>query len=73
MIFEATPRDYEGVERLHYEIQHWLGPDQVAKIQCFNKAEADWIRERLLARGVPSERFFMSWLVWSSSGDLTSG
>jgi hypothetical protein len=62
-----TDRDREDVPRLERAIRE--NPDKVAKIACFNHAEARWIRARLEERGVPSDRFFTTWLTWPGARD----
>ena len=60
-MFEPLDRDWEGLRELQREIEK--NPDKTAKIDCFNRAEADWIREQLEARGLAG-RFWTTWLTF---------
>lgn len=67
MTYLPEPRDFRYVDDLERAIS--LNPDKIIKAKCFNKEEADWVREQLLKRGIDQDRFFCSWLEFSNAKD----
>jgi hypothetical protein len=57
-----TSHDWRGVQSLYAAIVHMSPRYRIAKIECFNRSEAEWIRARLEGMGIDGTRFFTTFL-----------